>query len=292
LLHELIPIIAPVFICALIGFCWARSGLPFDNNTISQLVMNIGAPSLIIHSLTSTQLSLHTFLQIAQYTLYISLLMALLSVLALRFWGLNIRCYLPSALFSNVGNIGLPVCYFAFGDIGLAYGLAFFMMMSIGHFSFGISWISGESFTSTLLKNPVIHSIWVGVLLLYTEWSLPLWFNNTLELISGFAIPLMLIALGVSLSYLKVGHMILAVRMSVLRIVGGFTIAYGLTEAMGITGEMRGVLLIQSAMPVAVFNYLLAQRYNRNPTEIAGIVVISTLMGFCFMPLILWFALN
>ena len=86
--------------------------------------------------------------------------------------------------------------------------------------------------------------------------------------------------------------MVLAVRMSVLRIVGGFAIAYGLTEAMGITGEMRGVLLIQSAMPVAVFNYLLAQRYNRNPTEIAGIVVISTLMGFCFMPLILWFALN
>ena len=36
------------------------------------------------------------------------------------------------------------------------------------------------------------------------------------------------------------------------------------------------MVLIESAMPVAVFNYLLAARYDRHPEEIAGAIVIST----------------
>ena len=44
---------------------------------------------------------------------------------------------------------------------------------------------------------------------------------------------------------------------------------------------------LQSSMPVAVFNYLLAQRYDREPSEVAGLVVVSTLMSFMLTPLLL-----
>ena len=44
-------------------------------------------------------------------------------------------------------------------------------------------------------------------------------------------------------------------------------------------------------MPVAVFSYLFAVRYNRSPEEVAGTVLISTVLSFLSLPLLLWFVL-
>ena len=56
---------------------------------------------------------------------------------------------------------------------------------------------------------------------------------------------------------------------------------------MELEGVARGVLIIQSAMPAAVLNYLFAARYNNDPQEVAGVVVISTLMSVVALPLFL-----
>ena len=64
-----------------------------------------------------------------------------------------------------------------------------------------------------------------------------------------------------------------------------------MTELLGITGIEQGVLIIQSAMPVAVFNYLFAQRYKRAPEEVAGMVAISTAISFITLPALLWYVL-
>lgn len=254
--------------------------------------MNVGAPCLVISSLTSVELSMGDFLAIAQYAFVIAITMALIGLICIKYWQLELRDYMGSVLFANVGNMGLPICLFAFGDSGLAYGLAYFMLISIAHFSLGVGWMSGEGFFKTLLKNPITHSIWVALLLLYTEATLPLWIRNTVDLLAGFTIPLMLIALGVSLSQLRVKHLSTALKVSLLRVLGGFAVAYGIVSLFDLTGVVRGVLLIQSSMPVAVFNYLLSQRYDRHPEQVAGMVMVSTVLSFLFMPLLLWVVLN
>jgi len=53
----------------------------------------------------------------------------------------------------------------------------------------------------------------------------------------------------------------------------------------------RGVLVLQSTMPVAVFNFLLAERYGREPDAVAGAVVGSTIASFVTLPLLLWYLL-
>jgi predicted permease len=45
-------------------------------------------------------------------------------------------------------------------------------------------------------------------------------------------------------------------------------------------------------MPAAVFNYLWAQVYARDAAAVAGVVVISTTLGFILLPFILAAALN
>jgi hypothetical protein len=44
-------------------------------------------------------------------------------------------------------------------------------------------------------------------------------------------------------------------------------------------------------MPVAVSNYLFAVIYNREPAEVAGMVLISTGIAFVTLPLLLLFLL-
>jgi hypothetical protein len=101
----------------------------------------------------------------------------------------------------------------------------------------------------------------------------------------------MLIALGVSLAQINRRYGLKAVRLGVLRLLLGFSVGWLVAELLGLTGVVRGVLITQSSMPVAVFNYLLAIRYNKSPEEVAGAVMISTLLSFATLPALLWFVL-
>ena len=111
------------------------------------------------------------------------------------------------------------------------------------------------------------------------------------SLLGGFAIPLMLITLGVSLADLKVTEWKHSLLFSLIRVIGGFGLGLLVAHLFGLEGVERGVLILQSSMPVAVFNYLLALRYQREPGEVAGMVVLSTVLSFILLPFIVSFVL-
>ena len=107
----------------------------------------------------------------------------------------------------------------------------------------------------------------------------------------ALVIPLMLITLGVSLSKLRIVSLGRSLTLSLVRLVPGALIglAAGWIFDLGPMGQ--GVLAIQCAMPVAVFNYLFAQLYRRAPDEVAGTIVTSTALSFLTLPLLLLLAL-
>ncbi|NQV85306.1 MAG: AEC family transporter, partial [Rhodospirillales bacterium] len=115
------------------------------------------------------------------------------------------------------------------------------------------------------------------------------WLFKTLDLLGGFAIPLMLVTLGVSLAGLKIASLHRAVWLSVFRLVLGFGVGWGLAEAFGFEGAARGVLIIECALPVAVFNFLFAQAHDNRPDEVASIVLVSTALSFMTLPALLSF---
>jgi hypothetical protein len=90
-----------------------------------------------------------------------------------------------------------------------------------------------------------------------TGVRVPGWLANTTDLIGGLTIPLMLFALGVSLARLQVGSLERSLALSLVRLLGGAALGFGIGWALGLSDAARGVLAIQSAMPVAVFNYSL-----------------------------------
>jgi len=121
---------------------------------------------------------------------------------------------------------------------------------------------------------------------------MPEWITRTTELVGGMMIPLMLLSLGVSLARLQVRSLPRATALGALRLGMGLAVGLGLATALGLEGAARGVLIIQSAMPVAVFNYLFASLNQRRPDEVAGTIVTSTALSFATMPGLLWVALG
>ncbi|HSX51961.1 MAG TPA: AEC family transporter [Cellvibrio sp.] len=292
MLGELLAILAPIVISVGAGFIWGKTGTEFPSDFISRIVMNIGTPCLIISAMAKVDVQPAVMGQVALATALVMTAMGLFGWALLRWMKLEIAAYLPPLVFPNNGNMGLPLCLFAFGQTGLALALGSFMVMMVATFTVGLLLVTtsdGGIFKriEAIFKQPVIYSMIIAVLLLVTHTELPRWISNTLELLGGIAIPLMTIALGVSLATLKIHFWKRSLFFSFVRVGGGLLLGFIVCELMGLTGVSRSVVLLQSAMPIAVFNYLLALRYGHKPEEVAAMVLVSTLLAFVGLPFLL-----
>jgi predicted permease len=284
---ELAAIIAPIFVCAGIGFAWARLRRPFESEFVTALVTTVGAPFLVFSSLTRLPLELAAVAEMAGAALLAFVGFALFGIAALKAARLSLRSYLPALMFPNAGNMGLPLCLFAFGEPGLALAIVFFAVSSMLQFTVGVGIAAGSADPRRLLRLPLIYAVAAALAVMATGAPVPAWLANTAELIGGLTIPLMLFALGVSLARLQIGSLRRSLALSLVRILGGVALGFGIGWALGLSDAARGVLAIQSAMPVAVFNYLFAQLYRREPAEVAGMIVLSTLISFATLPALL-----
>ncbi len=288
---QLFNIVMPVVICVAIGYVWARLKRPFYADFTSDLVMNVGTPCLVISSLVTVDLQIAAIVEIFYVCVLVMILVGILAFAGLRATGNDWRTLLPSLMFGNIGNMGLPVCLFAFGKPGLALAVAYFTTTAVVMFTLGPA-ISqrdkGDGYLS-VLRQPIVISVIAAMILKATNTSLPLWLLRPIQLAGDITIPLMLITLGVSLKELKWVDMPKSLFLGSTRIVLGCLAAVVVVWALGISGPARGVVVIQSAMPVAVFNYLFAVRYDRSPEQVAGVVVFSTLISFAMLPVILSF---
>lgn len=291
MLADLFSVLAPVFVTAGIGFAWIKAGRTLDTNQFTPIIVFVGSPCLVFSTLMESGVDIGLLGQIAGIAILAHAAALTMGFLALKAGGYPLRAFLPSLMLPNTGNMGLPLCLFAFGDIGLALGIAYFTISALLQFTVGISIAAGGMSVKRALSTPHIYVVSLAVLLLWTGTNLPEWVSNTVHLIGQFTIPLMLLFLGVSLARLTVQGVGRAVILSVVRIGGGLAVGVLLVWAFGLTGPAAGVVLIQSSMPVAVFNYLFAQYYDNSPAEVAGLVVVSTAISFATLPFLLAFVL-
>lgn len=174
----------------------------------------------------------------------------------------------------------------------MALGIAYYVVVSFCQFTIGLSISSGTVDLRKLARSPIIYAVAAALFVMATESTVPRWIQNTTDVVGGLTIPLLLITLGSSLARLQVKQLPQSLALSALRIGMGFAIGVLICEMFGLEGVTRGVVILQAAMPVAVFNYLFADQYKTEPEAVAGMVVISTLMSFATLPLLLWFVLQ
>lgn len=286
MLAELFAILAPVLITAGIGYGWARSGQAFPSTFVAQLTLRVGTPALVLSALTRTRIEPDAFLEMVLACVLVTLAMGAVGWLVSRLLGKDWRILVPAFLFSNTGNLGLPICLYAFGEPGLVLAVAFFIVLSVSQFSVG-EMLAGHQSLKRAFMNPTLLSVAIALPVVFLELLLPRWLQNSLNLLGGMAIPLMLLTLGVSLANIRVRHLAQGLALGGLRVACGASLAWLVGTWLAVPRLTLGVLILQASMPVAVFNYLFALRANRAPEEVASLVLCSTLLSLLFLPLLL-----
>ena len=291
---KLIDVLFPVFFIIGIGYYIGKKDPKFNTQFITNLAGTIGTPAMIFYTITTTGVTLEIFIEYFIYAIVILGAFAVVGFFFLIFLKKDPITELPPLFLPNTGNMGVPICLFAYGTAGLGVASAIASVIILFHFTIGILLASKKFSLTILIKNGPIYGIIAAVLFLYFDWDVPGYLENTTFLLTYTTIFLVLMALGVALTRLKVVSWTHAAILGAVRVILGPIIGFALINFLGLTGFMAGVLLIQSAMPSAILTYLVGSMYSnkRAVDNIASIIVSSTLMSFITIPIVVYLSLR
>jgi predicted permease len=288
---EVAAVLAPVFVMAAIGYTWRLTGAPFDMPFVTRIIMYVAGPCLVFTSLSRLTLPLGQFFGMVGAMIVVTLCVAGVSAALIKILGLPLRSFLPALTLGNTGNLGLPLCLFAFGEEGLGLAVAVYVTNSLLQFTFVPLLHTRVSVVRTLFSTPMLYGAAAGLAVQIAHVHVPVWLANTLGTLGDVLIPLMLMALGNTVGGLKAHNLPRALGLGTARLAISFVVAVGVSFALGLRGVAQGVLVLQGAMPAAVFSYLFAAHYERDADDIAGIVLVSTLLGAIALPFLVSYAL-
>ena len=291
---KLIDVLFPVFFIIGVGYYLGKTDPNFDTTFITNFAGNIGTPAMIFYTITTTGITLDIFIEYFIYALIMIGGFSLAGLLFLFILKKDIISELPPLILPNTGNMGVPICLFAYGTAGLGVASAIASVIILLHFTLNVL-LAKKSFSfEILIKNVPIYAILASIAFLYFKWDVPGYIENTTFLLTYTTIFLVLMSLGIALSRLKVVSWTHASILGAVRVIIGPIIGFGLIKFLNLNGFFAGVLLIQSAMPSAVLTYLVGSMYSERKVvdNIASVIVSSTLMSFITIPIVVFYSIK
>ena len=290
---KIFEVIFPVFFVIGVGYYLGKKNPKFDSNFITSFAGNIGTPAMIFYTVTTTGITLNIFIHYFVYAILMIGCFAIIGLVLLFFLKKDLSMELPPLILPNTGNIGVPMCLFAYGTQGLGVASAIASVIILFHFTLGVFLAKKKFSLKILIKSPPVYAIIISVIFLYFEIKTPLFLENTTFLLTYATIFLVLMSLGIALTRFKFS-LKNSVIMSLCRVILGPLIGFAIIYNFELTGFAAGVLLIQSAMPSAILNYLVGSMYSPKKIvdSIASTIVVSTLMSFVTIPVVVFFALK
>tara|TARA_B100000929_G_scaffold167687_1_gene132828 strand:- start:680 stop:1579 length:900 start_codon:yes stop_codon:yes gene_type:complete len=294
LYFKLFEVIFPVFFVIGIGYYLGRKNPNFDTTFITKFTANIGSPGLVIFAVTTTGLRFNTFVEFFAYSLLAVAACGITGAFLLKLLKKDYIRELPPLILPNTGNIGLPICFFAYGNPGLGIASAIFCVIILFHFTIGVLLADKKFSIKPLIKNGPFYAILISMFFLYFDITPPKFVTNTAMLLAYATIVLVLMSLGIGLSKLKVFSFGSAFVLSLHRVLLGPLIGFSIIYFFNLEGFAAGALLIQTAMPSAILTYLVAQMYSpkRVVDSIASTIVVSTTLSFITIPIVVYLALR
>ena len=219
---KLFEVLFPVFFVVGIGYFLGRKNPKIDTTFITNFAANIGTPAMIIYAVTSTGITFDIFAKYFWYYLIAIIFFSILGIVTLYLIKTkDIIRELPPLILPNTGNMGLPICLFAYGSQGLGVSAAISSLIILFHFTLGV-FLADRKFNFTVItKNPPFYAIIFSSLILYNEIRLPTFIINTTEWLMFATIFLILMSLGIALTRLKVFSLNKAIASSITRTILG-----------------------------------------------------------------------
>lgn len=291
LLIRILGIVFPVFAIVAAGFVYGRIRRP-DLTNVNQLNMDVLLPALLFSVLSSESFDLASYGWLALGATLVILGSGLLALPVARLAGVQARTLVPPMMFNNSGNMGLPLAVFAFGPQALPAAVMLLIVENGLHFTLGTWLMDHRAHWLRVLKQPIVVATLAGLAFSVSGLALPGPLDAAIDMVGQASIPLLLFSLGTRMIDIDLREWRLGLLGAVLCPATGLLVVLAVRPFLDLPPLQASLLLLFGALPPAVLNYLVAERYRQEPAKVASIVLIGNLAAFVTIPLVLPFALQ
>jgi malate permease and related proteins len=286
MLLRIVSILFPLFAIAALGYIVAKRLKP-DMGDINRLNMDVFIPALVFGAMAGSDFRVGQYLTLAVASVVVIVILGLVGWAAARLLKIAPKTLVPPMMFNNCGNLGLPLAVLAFGNEALAPAVVLFVVSNSLHYSFGAWLLDHRTRLITLWRSPTILATVAG--LSVSMAGLTVWppLLTGARMLGEIAVPLMLFALGVRLADARISAVRFGVFGAVLRPLSGALAALLLLQFVDLPPREAALLIVFSALPPAVLNYIFAERYRQEPDKVASMVLLGNVAAVVSLPIVL-----
>jgi len=287
---RILSIVLPVFLIALLGYLYGRYKRP-DMSVVNQINMDVFVPALIFYALSRKDFEFAEYSVAALGATIVILGSGLLAYPVARVLRLSWRTFVPPMMFTNAGNLGLPLMVLAFGETALSIAVIFLVVENILHFTLGRYFLDHTVQPWQVFRTPAVMATIAGLVFSVSDVSLPQALSMPIEMVGNISIPLLLFSLGVRLVDIDWSEWRVGLVSAVVSPATGIACALLAAPLLGLADLQARQLILFGTLPPAVLNFLFAEQFRQEPEKVASMVMIGNLAAVVTIPAALYWLL-
>jgi predicted permease len=288
LVYRIVAIIFPVFSIVAVGYLYGRYRRDTDMSSGNRLNMDIFIPALIFDTLSASDYALSDYLFLTLGGAVVVLGSGLIAWPVARILGYQWKTFVPPMMFNNSGNMGVPLIILTFGGAALPAAVLLFATENFLHFLLGQQMITQRWSMKAVFKNPMILATILGIGVAVLGIGIPEFLRLPIHMLGQISIPLLLFSLGVRMISIDLNDWRIGAVGALICPLSGIAIGLLFIQLVPLSGEQTSMLLLFSALPPAILNFLVAERFNQEPQKVASIVLIANFASILVIPTVLW----
>ena len=293
--------VLPLFLVILSGALLARVKAASQTwvEILNKYALWIGFPALVIVSMLHLEGEMKTYLPLIliNSAYIIGCLLMVYPVAAL--FGLSGRMKRSLFLilpFRNIAYLGIPVLASAFGEeilpvAAILSAVYIFWLLTLGLILIEVH--GNQKFNLkrvglSLVRNPLLISVFIGIVIVSSGITLPPFVDSTIRLFSDSVTAVVLFSLGIFLGLQDLGKPREWIQVAVFTAVTMFllpAIFYGLLQFSNLPSDQLKSTVLDAAMPLGLTPYALSVQYQLETKLFARIVVLGTMLSMIILPL-------
>ncbi|EKO5121813.1 AEC family transporter [Vibrio fluvialis] len=288
--EQVVSILFPVMALVCVGYAIGRWLKP-DFRPINRINMDTFLPALVFSSLATMPLDTAQ-LPLIYASLIAVLIPGILMIPICKLGDWNFKAWAPLHMFRNSGNLAIPLFTYTFGETALSSAVLLFVVSACLHISLGLALLSKGGSFRQIFTEPVFISTVVAML--FNLSGTPVWkpLYEATALLGQAAVPVMLLSLGSQMTNMRLAGLrvgLISTAQSLTTGAVAFALIYFFIPLPTMQLQM---MVLFTMLPPAVMNYLFAERFHIEPTNVASMVLFGNFLCLFTLPLLLIFALS
>lgn len=288
----IINTILPIFLLILLGYILKLLKFPDENfwKHLDKFNYFLLFPSLLIYKLSTADIENieYTLLATILFTFFIGSVILLILNKIINFQNHSFTSIYQGSIRFNT-YIFLALVDILFGDPGiviaaflLTFSIPLVNILAISVFNYFIptAKLTLLTFLKSIFTNPLILACIIGGSLNYFDVTLPIILNTTLSLLSGAALPLGLLSVGIGLYLSTIKDLkVELITGSIIKLIILPIIAYLFGTYLNLDPIYLAIIVLFVAVPTAPTSYALARQLGGDLKLISSLISIQTILS-------------